>query len=72
MDLDSLITLEHLLFVERTCRSCGESLNLIEDFYITRRSKPTLPSSYSYECKNCTVKRIVSGRRSIEGDYPDW
>jgi len=62
MDLDSQISLDNLLFVERRCRSCGEHKNLLEDFYIMRRSKPSLASSYAYECKECTIKRITDKR----------
>ena len=48
------IELEHLLFSERKCRVCGKVKNLVEDFYLTRKYKGTLPSAYSYECKTCT------------------
>jgi DNA-directed RNA polymerase subunit RPC12/RpoP len=34
-----------------------------------------LLSSYSYECKECTIKRIIKSRKQpppiVEG-YPDW
>ena len=69
------IELEHLLFSERKCRGCGKVKNLVEDFYLTRKYKGTLPSAYSYECKTCTVIRITKRRKikSITEDiYPDW
>ena len=69
------IELEHLLFSERKCRVCGNVKNLVEDFYLTRKYKGTLPSAYSYECKTCTVIRITKRRKikSITEDiYPDW
>ena len=76
MDIGDQFSLEHLLFKERTCRSCKKSKNLIEDFYMTRKQKRGLPSAYSYECKDCTIKRIVEKRRTkkkiIESNYPDW
>ena len=76
MDIGDQFSLEHLLFKERTCRSCNRKKNLIEDFYMTRKSKKGLPSAYSYECKDCTIKRIVEKRRTkkkvIESNYPDW
>ena len=76
MDLDEQINLEHLLFVDRQCRSCGKIKNLLEDFYLTRKSRGYFPSSYSYECKECTVKRIKRTRNnyacSPKFDYPDW
>jgi len=76
MDIGDQFSLEHLLFKERKCRSCRKSKNLIEDFYMTRKQKRGLPSAYSYECKDCTIKRIVEKRRTkkkvIESNYPDW
>ena len=57
------IELEHLLFSERKCRVCGKVKNLVEDFYLTRKYKGTLPSAYSYECKTCTVIRITKRRK---------
>jgi hypothetical protein len=66
--------LEHLLFKERKCRICGMTKNLIEDFYKIR--KKSLPSSYSYECKSCTIWRVKRNkkkpRKTPESDYPDW
>lgn len=80
MDLDTEFELEHLLFKERKCRVCGEKKNLIEDFYLTRKNRKPFASSYSYECKLCTVERVVSSRKKNRprplppylADYPDW
>ena len=76
MDLDSQIKLGHLLLNERKCRVCGETKNLIEDFYRTRKDRGAVPSSWSYECKDCTIKRIVESRKKqtpfIDWSYPDW
>ena len=76
MDLDDQIELEHLLFLERKCRVCGEIKNLLDDFYLTRKNRAALPSAYSYECKECTVKRVTSNRISNKvfdkWEYPDW
>ena len=76
MDFDSQIKLEHLLFKERRCRSCGENKDLMTEFYLYRKSKPHLPSSYSYECKECATKRIIESRMSSvifdRDEYPDW
>jgi hypothetical protein len=76
MDIDGQIKLGHLLLNDRRCRSCGETKNLIEDFYRTRKNRGPVPSSYSYECKECTIKRI-SNRKKENNDnlvwsYPDW
>jgi hypothetical protein len=75
MDLDDQVTLGHLLLQDRKCRKCGEIKNLIDGFYRTRKERGTLPSSYSYECKVCTIKRIVSTKKKLEPKewtYPDW
>jgi hypothetical protein len=75
MDIGTQINLEHLLFVDRKCRSCGETKSLIEDFYLIRKSRGFIPSSYSYECKSCTIKRITSSRLGKDvgkWEYPDW
>jgi hypothetical protein len=50
---------------------------LIDGFYRTRKERGAVLSSYSYECKECTIKRIQERRRkkvshSIEWEYPDW
>ena len=63
MDLDDQIQLGHLLLEVRKCRSCGEEKNLLESFYRTRKNDK-LASSYSYECKECTVKRIKETRKN--------
>ena len=64
MDLDDQLQLAHLLLQERKCRVCGEAKNLIDGYYRTRKNV-RLASSYSYECKECTVKRVcVNNRRN--------
>jgi pantothenate kinase-related protein Tda10 len=73
MSIDDEIELEHLLFFDRKCRVCDEVKSLIDDFYLTRKDRKTLASSYSYECKVCTVKRVSGGRKSnLRWEYPDW
>ena len=76
MDLDGQIKLGHLLLNDRKCRSCGEMKNLIDGFYRTRKNRGPVPSSYSYECKECTIKRILESRKNkilpINDIYPDW
>jgi hypothetical protein len=76
MDLDGQIRLGHLLLNDRKCRSCGQMKNLIDGFYRTRKNRGSVPSSYSYECKDCTIKRISErkkGKNSIvDWSYPDW
>jgi len=76
MDLDRQIKLGHLLLTDRICRICGEEKNLIESFYRTRKDRGPVASSYSYECKECTIKRIVTSRtvsRVLDRwEYPDW
>jgi len=75
MDFDDQIELEHLLFFDRKCRVCEKVKSLMDDYYLTRRDRGTLPSSYSYECKECTIKRVKSKskeKKEIIWEYPDW
>jgi len=76
MDLDNQIKLGHLLLYERECRACGQTKNLIEGFYRTRKNRGASASSFSYECKECTIKRITETRKNknpfIDWQYPDW
>jgi len=76
MDLDGQIKLGHLLLNDRKCRVCGETKNLIDGFYRTRKDRGPVPSSYSYECKECTIKRIIVSRMTTRvldrWEYPDW
>ena len=74
MDLDGQIKLGHLLLSDRKCRTCGEVKNLIDGFYRIRKGG-SLPSSYSYECKQCTIRRVKENRKkkiSDKWEYPDW
>ena len=76
MDIGDQFSLEHLLFRERVCRTCEEKKDLISEFYLTRKNKKGHPSAYAYECKECTVIRIVASRiadRVVDRwEYPDW
>ena len=46
------------------------------DFYRTRKDRGAVASSYSYECKECTVKRIKNAKKMnlppVMWEYPDW
>tara|TARA_R100000458_G_C8217479_1_gene202909 strand:+ start:130 stop:348 length:219 start_codon:yes stop_codon:yes gene_type:complete len=68
------LELEHLLFVERKCRLCGQTKILLDDFYLTRKDRGANPSAYAYECKSCTIWRVKRNKRrkTVEADYPDW
>jgi len=79
MDINDQLELEHILFFDRKCRTCGKVKNLIDDFYLTHKNRGTLPSAYSYECKECTKLRIIktrvkgkSSHLSAKWEYPDW
>jgi len=76
IDIDDQFELEHLFLTERKCRVCGEIKDLIDGFYLTRKNKGALPSAYSYECKECTIKRVVVSRMATrvfdKWEYPDW
>ena len=72
MNFDDQLELEHLLFTERKCRTCGQVKCLTEDFYLTRKNR-RIPSAYSYECKECTIDRVKKKKRKTkEWEYPDW
>jgi hypothetical protein len=82
MNVDDQFELEHLYLTERTCRICGQSKDLIDGFYRIRKNK-YLASSYSYECKACSIKRIMETRKNkkkknasksefVNWEYPDW
>lgn len=75
MDIEDQFSLEHLIFVERKCRTCKKIKDLLHDFYLTRKNKRPFPSAYSYECKDCSIKRILRNRKSSPKylwQYPDW
>ena len=75
MDVDNQFELEHLYLTERTCRTCGQIKDLIDGFYRIRKNKYH-SSSYSYECKKCTIKRVTGRRKgklsNLDWQYPDW
>lgn len=73
MNFEEEFELQHLLFKERKCRSCGKVKDLLSDFYRTRRERTSL-SAYSYECKQCTIDRVSKRRKndSTRWEYPDW
>jgi DNA-directed RNA polymerase subunit RPC12/RpoP len=73
MDIEDQFSLDHLIFTERKCRTCGVTKELINDFYKTRKNRTT-PSAYSYECKDCTKKRVLKHRKTDtqRWEYPDW
>ena len=74
MDIEDQFELGHLFLAQRTCRSCGQTKDLLDGFYLTRKSRGSLPSAYSYECKKCTKKRVnkKKKKRLSEWEYPDW
>ena len=77
MSFEEELELDNLLFKERKCRVCKIKKDILNDFYLTRKNKKGFPSAYSYECKECTVDRIINSRKkqsqkSIDCQYPDW
>jgi|TARA_B100000035_G_scaffold78714_1_gene65756 hypothetical protein len=72
-DLDGQLKLGHLLLQDRKCRTCGEIKNLVDGFYRTRKDRGPVASSYSYECKDCTIERIMQNKKcKNDWVYPDW
>lgn len=76
LNLNDHLNFDHLFLYERTCRICGKTKNLIDEFYRTRKDRGPVSSSFSYECKECTIKRISKSRKFKEKplvwEYPDW
>ena len=74
MNIEDQFELEHLLFKQRICKVCGESKELINDFYKTRKDRGNVPSAYAYECKRCSIKRVKENRKrkNMVETYPDW
>ena len=76
MEFDKQIKLGHLLLTDRKCRVCGETKNLVESFYRTRKDRGAVASSFSYECKECTIIRVVASKMADRildrWEYPDW
>lgn len=77
MDLEEQFELDYVFLTERKCRVCKEVKDLMDGFYLTRKGRGNVPSAYSYECKNCTIKRIMDNRKDINPvksiwEYPDW
>lgn len=74
MELDNQLKLGHLLFKERKCKTCQEQKSLVDDFYKIRKGSGV--SSYSYECKECSKKRVIKNRENknyrTKWEYPDW
>lgn len=77
MDLEDQFEREYLFLTERKCRVCKETKDLIDGFYLTRKGRGSIPSAYSYECKFCTIQRIMENRKKNKSpvsiwEYPDW
>ena len=73
MDFDEQLEVDHFVLTERKCRVCGKTKDLIDGFYLIRKNK-SIQSSYSYECKSCTIARVKSKKkRELQRwEYPDW
>ena len=64
MDFDEQMELGHFVLTERKCRVCGKVKELIDGFYLIRKNKGN-KSSYSYECKTCTISRVKKSKKKI-------
>jgi len=73
LEFDEQLELGHFVLSERKCRVCGKTKDLIDGFYLIRKNR-AIQSSYSYECKQCTIKRVKSKKkpRVKDWEYPDW
>jgi hypothetical protein len=68
LDLDGQLEIQHLFLVNRMCRVCGKDKNLISDFYKCRKDATKI-SSYAYECKECTLKRVKEYDKRVKQKY---
>jgi len=68
MDISEQFTKSDLLLETRVCRVCNTEKNLLDDYYLSRKN-PGLASSYSYECKMCTLKRVNTYNKTIKKKY---
>ena len=72
MDFDEQLEVDHFVLTERKCRVCGKTKDLIDGFYLIRKNK-SIQSSYSYECKSCTINRVKKKKKRGKPEvYPDW
>ena len=80
MEIDDEFELGHLYLSERKCRTCNKMKDLMNDFYRTHKDRGDSPSAYSYECKDCTIKRVTESRKTKKNKPdipycpvpPDW
>lgn len=77
MSFEEELELDNLIFKERKCRTCKVKKDLLNDFYLSRKNRKGFPSAYSYECKECTINRIINSRKKqsqkfTDYCYPDW
>tara|TARA_B100000686_G_scaffold167438_1_gene174874 strand:+ start:426 stop:770 length:345 start_codon:yes stop_codon:yes gene_type:complete len=68
MDIGEQITKDDLLLETRVCRVCNMEKGLLDEYYLSRKN-PGLASSYSYECKSCTLKRVNNYNKTIKNRY---
>ena len=72
VEFDEQLELGHFTLSERKCRVCCKMKDLIDGYYLIRKNK-NIKSSYSYECKECTIKRVRSKKKTNNRwEYPDW
>ena len=68
MNFDEQLDQQHLFLVNRMCRGCGQEKNLLSDFYKCRKDATKI-SSYAYECKECTLKRVKEYDKRVKKKY---
>ena len=68
MDISEQVTKSDLLLETRVCRVCNIEKGLLDEYYLSRKN-PGLASSYSYECKECTLKRVNHYNKTVKKNY---
>ncbi len=68
MEIDEQVTKGNLLLDTRVCRICNIEKGLLDEYYLSRKNS-ALASSYSYECKECALKRVNDYNKKMKKKY---
>ena len=63
---------QYCFYTKENVEYVVKTYSLTDGFYLTRKSRGEKPSSYSYECKTCTITRVKKKKRDKPDVYPDW
>ena len=73
MNIDEEFEFGHLVLHERKCRTCGKVKDLIDGFYLIRKSRGDIPRRTHMNVKSVLKRGVKTKRRNNKEDiYPDW